>query len=185
MFFKWWCLNLLRQNPRTVVTTMQIPRPRACCRQRPARRAQGSSRGLRDWAGRAMLSASYWTHARGLRGLGLAPACPPRHWLRSPASPGSYQAWPVGLKAPAGNGLPQPKSFTVATTRELQLRSEAASPAAFSEPDLAAYFRDSAHSSHVSAANPGPSAASPKNGCVFSLNSACVSSCPAFLFFQA
>lgn len=77
MFFKWWCLNLLRQNPWTVVTTMQIPRPRACCRQRPARRAQGSSRGLRDWAGRAMLSASYWTHARGLRGLGLAPACPP------------------------------------------------------------------------------------------------------------
>lgn len=121
----------------------------------------------------------------GAPGAGSGPCLPPRHWLRSPASPGSYQAWPVGLKAPAGNGLPQPKSFTVATTRELQLRSEAASPAAFSEPDLAAYFRDSAHSSHVSAANPGPSAASPKNGCVFSLNSACVSSCPAFLFFQA
>lgn len=191
MFFKWWCLNLLRQNPRTVVTTMQIPRPRACCRQQPARRAQGGSE-------------AHQVELLGVSGTGLEEQCcppptgrmyrgsggwvwplPPDRQLRSPASPGSYQARPVGLKALAGNGLPQPKSFTVATTRELQLRSEAASPAAFSEPDLAAYFRDSAHSSHVSAANPGPSAASPKNGCVFSLNSACVSSCPAFLFFQA
>ena len=129
----------------------------------------------------------------GFRGLSFAtvsccqghvnPSCQ----LRSPLSPGypkGYWARPLGLKIMTGNGLSKSKLLILVTRGSCSSVQKLGSPpTAFSEPYLPASLRDSAQGSCVSTAISSPSAFSQKHSYTFYLNSACLSSLPAYLFF--